>query len=375
MAGAAAPGGDHAPAARTAAYDGRRGDLGPSQGRRLDAGPRLRSRRGRRAAPGSRPGPCAPGEGCCWDDAPARTPPAWAELEQQHEQIRRGTDLTPVCEADGGLCPTLAVVGETLCPLHLGWPLCPGIDGYTCTIRTRNGDHCATRRDQARYARLDAVLPVTATDDGTCPGHTGPCGRAALPGDPLCARCLVASQRDRDRVLREWEAIRDAGRGGGQGRRGPREGPCVVLSSDPPPRAPRPSTGAEISSQRPVQPITSPGAGPCTASEVPAAAPAHMPEGGTPWWGAAPRVSGSGAPPPPRPPASSGRRTGLGCRAGGGVDVDRDLDTEHGGTDARDGQSQRGRPRELQDQGDGDTGHGGAELCPGQGGADARAVA
>ncbi len=120
-----------------------------------------------------------------------------------------------------------AVVGETLCPLHLDWPLCPGIDGYICTIHTRNGDRCATCRDQARYARLDAVLPVTATDDGTCPGHTGPCGRAALPGDPLCARCLVASQRDRDRILREWEAIRDAGRGGGQGRRGPREGPSV----------------------------------------------------------------------------------------------------------------------------------------------------
>lgn len=261
MAGAAAPGGDHAPAARTAAYDGRRGDLGPSQGRRLDAGPRLRSRRGRRAAPGPRPGPCAPGEGCCWDDAPARTPPAWAELEQQHEQIRRGTDLTPVCEADGGLCPTLAVVGETLCPLHLGWPLCPGIDGYTCTIRTRNGDHCATRRDQARYARLDAVLPVTATDDGTCPGHTGPCGRAALPGDPLCARCLVASQRDRDRVLREWEAIRDAGRGGGQGRRGPREGPCVVLSSDPPPRAPDLQPGRRLALSGPYSRSPAPGLG------------------------------------------------------------------------------------------------------------------
>ncbi len=135
-----------------------------------------------RQAPG--PGPCAPGEGCCWDDAPARTPPAWAELEQQHDQIRRGTDLTPVCEADGGLCPTLAVVGETLCPLHLGWPLCPGIDGYTCTIRTRNGDHCATCRDQARYARLDAVLPVTATDDGTCPRPHRPLRPCSPPRRP-----------------------------------------------------------------------------------------------------------------------------------------------------------------------------------------------
>ncbi|MFD9749155.1 hypothetical protein ACFWZK_20395 [[Kitasatospora] papulosa] len=83
-------------------------------------------------------------------------------------------------------------------------------NGYTCTVRTRTGDQCATCQDEARYARLDAALPVTATDDGTCPGHTSPCGRAAMPGDPYCARCRIASQRDRDRVIQEWEAVRDA---------------------------------------------------------------------------------------------------------------------------------------------------------------------
>ncbi|MFJ6444923.1 hypothetical protein [Streptomyces sp. NPDC091649] len=153
----------------------------------------------------------APGEGRRWDDAPTPTATPYAELERQQDQLRRGIDLNPGCEADDGLCPTLAVVGETRCALHLGWPLCPGHDGYTCTVRTRTGDHCATCQEQARYARIAAALPVTATDDnGTCPGHGGPCGRAALPGDPLCARCRVASQRDRDRVLREWEAVRDA---------------------------------------------------------------------------------------------------------------------------------------------------------------------
>ncbi|MFF7038753.1 hypothetical protein [Streptomyces griseus] len=105
---------------------------------------------------------------------------------------------------------TLAVVGETRCPEHLGWPLCPGHDGHPCTARTRTGDQCATCQDQARYARLDAALPVTATDDGICPGHNGPCGRTAMPGDPYCARCRIASQRDRDRVIQEWEAVRDA---------------------------------------------------------------------------------------------------------------------------------------------------------------------
>ncbi len=158
------------------------------------------------------PGPdrTAPGEGRRWEDAPTPTPTAWADLEQQRDQLRRGIDRHPICEADDGRCPTLAVVGETQCAEHLGWPLCPGHDGHTCTARTRTGGQCATCQDEARYARLDAALPVAETDDGTCPGHNGPCGRAALPGAPYCGCCRVASQRDRDRVIREWEAVRDA---------------------------------------------------------------------------------------------------------------------------------------------------------------------
>ncbi|MGW8486216.1 hypothetical protein [Streptomyces sp. NPDC055886] len=108
--------------------------------------------------------------------------------------------------ADDGRRPTLAVVGETLCAQHLGWPLCPGHDGHICIARTRTGGQCAACQDEARYARLDTELPVTATGDGTCSGHTGPCGRTTMPGDP----CRIASQRDRDRVVRGWEAVRDA---------------------------------------------------------------------------------------------------------------------------------------------------------------------
>ncbi|MFF6896091.1 hypothetical protein ACFY8Z_36485 [Streptomyces microflavus] len=165
---------------------------------------------GAAVVPHQAPGPdrAALGEGHRWDDGPTPTPPAWSELEQQHDQIRRGTDRNPGCEADDGLCPTLAVVGETRCALHLGWPLCPGHDEYTCPVRTRNGDQCATCQEQARHARIAAAMP--STDDGTCPGHDSPCGRRAMPGDPYCARCRVASQRDRDRVVREWEAVRDA---------------------------------------------------------------------------------------------------------------------------------------------------------------------
>ncbi|WP_331745964.1 hypothetical protein [Streptomyces globisporus] len=157
-----------------------------------------------RQAPG--PDRTAPGEGRRREDGPTPTPPAWADLEHQQEQLRHGIDRHPVCEADDGRCPTLAVGGETQCAEHLGWPLCPGHDGHPCTVRTRTGDQCATCQDQARYARLDAALPVTAT----CPGHTSPCGRTAMPGDPYCARCRITSQRDRDRVIQEWEAVRDA---------------------------------------------------------------------------------------------------------------------------------------------------------------------
>ncbi|WP_237551259.1 hypothetical protein, partial [Streptomyces sp. SID5614] len=79
--------------------------------------------------PHQAPGPdrTAPGQGRRWEDGPTPTPPAWADLEQQQEQLRRGVDRHPVCNAADGLCPTLAVVGETQCAEHLGWPLClPG---------------------------------------------------------------------------------------------------------------------------------------------------------------------------------------------------------------------------------------------------------
>ncbi|MEU1223857.1 hypothetical protein [Streptomyces microflavus] len=69
---------------------------------------------------------------------------------------------------------TFSDVGEALCPSHLGWPLCPGHDGRTCTTRTRTGEQCATCAHDAIYARLDAELPVIETEDGTCPGCNEP---------------------------------------------------------------------------------------------------------------------------------------------------------------------------------------------------------
>ncbi|MFE6918592.1 hypothetical protein [Streptomyces rubiginosohelvolus] len=57
------------------------------------------------------PGPdrTAPGEGRRREDGQTPTSPAWADLEHQQEQLRRGIDRHPVCEADDGRCPTIVI--------------------------------------------------------------------------------------------------------------------------------------------------------------------------------------------------------------------------------------------------------------------------
>ncbi|MFD6585242.1 hypothetical protein ACFWOK_33730, partial [Streptomyces sindenensis] len=137
-----------------------------------------------------------------WEDTPTPTPPSVAD--------RLNAPIPQVdCEGDDGLCPKLAVVGETRCAAHLDWPLCPGHGEHVCTARTRTGDLCAVCAHTALSARLEAELPVTETEDGTCPGQTGPCGRPVV-ADGLCRRCRVASQTDRDRIEAEWHAARAA---------------------------------------------------------------------------------------------------------------------------------------------------------------------
>ncbi|WP_176734543.1 hypothetical protein [Streptomyces sp. EN23] len=164
---------------------------------------------GTAAVPHQAPAPdrTALGVGRRWEEGPTPTPPAWADREHQQEQLRRGIDRHPVCEADDGRCLTLAVVGETQCAEHLGWPLCPGLDGHTCTVRTRTGGQCATCQDEARYARLDRELPVTATDDGTCPGRNGPCGRTAMPGDRTAPAAASPPNATATASVREEEAV------------------------------------------------------------------------------------------------------------------------------------------------------------------------
>lgn len=140
-----------------------------------------------------------------WEDGPTPSPARWQDMQEEREQLRRGVDRHPGCEADDGLCPTLAVVGENLCAAHLGWPLCPGFDGYTCPVRTRDGGQCATCREQEYLLHLAETLPAREAEDGTCPGYHGPCGRPVVI-EGLCGQCRLSSQADRDRIEREWQA-------------------------------------------------------------------------------------------------------------------------------------------------------------------------
>ncbi|MFD5064516.1 hypothetical protein [Streptomyces sp. NPDC058394] len=139
-----------------------------------------------------------------WEDrSPTPTPPTWAERQEQDTLLWQGADAQRGCDGDDGLCPALAVVGETMCAACLGWPTCPG-----CTRRTHDGSLCSTCVEQAAVVGA-AAIEADPTPDGTCPGHDGtPCGRAVVALG-LCVRCRVAAQADRDRAEREWRAALD----------------------------------------------------------------------------------------------------------------------------------------------------------------------
>ncbi|MFJ2705425.1 hypothetical protein ACIO3R_19750 [Streptomyces sp. NPDC087428] len=72
----------------------------------------------------------------------------------------------PGCKGDDGLCDRLAVVGETRCAQHLGWPLYPGHGGRSCDRRTRDGRQCATCQEQEYYLRTADALPEPETEGG-----------------------------------------------------------------------------------------------------------------------------------------------------------------------------------------------------------------
>ncbi|MFF3531835.1 hypothetical protein ACFYX5_34750 [Streptomyces rubiginosohelvolus] len=88
---------------------------------------------GTAAVPHQAPGPdrTARGEERRWEDGPTPTLSAWADLEHQQEQLRRGIDRHPVCEADDGRCPTIVISGQRA--------LCAGQTGCFDVRQVRQG--------------------------------------------------------------------------------------------------------------------------------------------------------------------------------------------------------------------------------------------
>ena len=85
-------------------------------------------------------------------------------------------------------CGDPLAAGFDACPACLGWPVCSG----GCGRRSADGT-CAGCRTEADHAALAAG----PTEDGTCPGHSGPCGREVVSLG-WCGACRIAAQRAAD---------------------------------------------------------------------------------------------------------------------------------------------------------------------------------
>ncbi|ROQ65297.1 hypothetical protein EDD95_8160 [Streptomyces sp. CEV 2-1] len=138
------------------------------------------------------------GNGQRGNGTPTYAPATWQDV--QREQKRQ---LLDACMAADGMCPSLAVIGEAMCPEHLGWERCRGFGNYSCDRRTRDGSQCPTCQEQAFYQHLADTMPNTG--DGTCPGHNGPCGKPVVTLG-MCRNCRFAAEADRDRLEQEWRA-------------------------------------------------------------------------------------------------------------------------------------------------------------------------
>jgi len=92
-------------------------------------------------------------------------PPSWEQRQAGLEAAAAGRGVLRDCEGDGGLCPRLAVAGESQCGEHLGWGLCLG---------------CGTRRVRPGAAACDHC------EDGSA---------VAAPGDAELAALLAEASR------------------------------------------------------------------------------------------------------------------------------------------------------------------------------------
>lgn len=94
--------------------------------------------------------------------------------------------------------PTKA--GLEVCATCAGWLACE----TGCGRHLEHGGICPACAEAS-----DAGIPARAAEDGTCPGHDGPCGRPVQTLG-LCGRCRVAAEAARREVEAEWEVARAA---------------------------------------------------------------------------------------------------------------------------------------------------------------------
>ncbi|MEU7191747.1 hypothetical protein AB0A93_38890, partial [Streptomyces sp. NPDC045369] len=93
-------------------------------------------------------------------------------------------------------CGRPVVPGRDRCAACLDWPECE----TGCGLRVESGGRCPTCADAACRAERE----VEPTEDGTCPGHAGPCGRP-VQSLGLCGRCRIAAEDARRAAEERWQ--------------------------------------------------------------------------------------------------------------------------------------------------------------------------
>ncbi|MGW6617827.1 hypothetical protein ACWGA0_30790 [Streptomyces erythrochromogenes] len=98
-------------------------------------------------------------------------------------------------------CGRPPAAGIDLCAACAGWPACT----TGCGRRVQHEGVCPVCT-AAAAAGIDAAQ---AAEDGTCPGHDGPCGRPVVTFG-WCLTCRMKAETARQQDVQEWEAARDA---------------------------------------------------------------------------------------------------------------------------------------------------------------------
>lgn len=157
------------------------------------------SARLRQAAAGPAPSPTA-----SWGAVPAQGGPADSPVDHSSTAVAGRTvaeALEHRARYECAECGRPPAPGMDLCGACAGWPACT----TGCGRHLEHGGICPDCAEAAEHAGI----PAQAAEDGSCPGHNGPCGRpVATLG--LCGRCRVAAEVAKRKADDEWETARAA---------------------------------------------------------------------------------------------------------------------------------------------------------------------